>query len=172
VAVANPGLAASMAKEVSTTSRFKAFLSRYFYLCMALVLASLVIAGFSRTVNTNLFHASPPRPFLLWMHGAAFSTWIMFFIAQSALVRSRKVSVHRLLGWFGAGLAAVMVVLGFTIAVVMTRFDSLVLINSANQVYSPESVRLPHRSILCLETGQDGVRDEGLSTRKCCVCSK
>jgi hypothetical protein len=53
--------------------------------------------------------------------------WVVFFIAQSALVRARKVSVHRLLGWFGAGLAAVMVVLGCTIAVVMTRFDSVVL---------------------------------------------
>jgi hypothetical protein len=31
------------------------------------------------------------------------------------------------LGWFGAGLAAVMVVVGFTIAVVMTRFDTFVL---------------------------------------------
>jgi hypothetical protein len=127
VAIGNTGLAASIEKEASTTMRFKTFLSRYFYLCMSLVLAVLVIAGFSRTVNTSLFHASPPRPFLLWMHGAAFSTWIVFFIAQSALVRAHKVSVHRLLGWFGAGLAAVMVVLGFTIAVVMTRFDILVL---------------------------------------------
>jgi hypothetical protein len=42
-------------------------------------------------------------------------------------VRARNVSVHRLLGWFGAGLAAVMVVLGLTIAVVMTRFDTSVL---------------------------------------------
>ena len=102
-------------------------MGRYFYLCMSLVLAALVILGFSRTANANLFHANPPRPLLLWIHGAAFSTWMIFFIAQSALVRTRKVSVHRLLGWFGAGLAAVMVVLGFTIAVVMTRFDTVVL---------------------------------------------
>ena len=127
MAVGNAGLVAGLEKEASTTNHLKTFLSRYFYLCMSLVLAALVILGFSRTVNTNLFHANPPRPLLLWIHGAAFSTWIAFFIAQSTLVRSRKVSVHRLLGWFGAGLAAVMVVLGFTIAVVMTRFDILVL---------------------------------------------
>ena len=94
---------------------------------MSLVLAALVIAGFSRTVNSSLFHANPPRPLLLWIHGAVFSTWIAFFVAQSALVRARKVSIHRSLGWFGAGLAAVMVVLGFRIAVVMTRFDTVVL---------------------------------------------
>jgi hypothetical protein len=107
--------------------QLKTFLSRYFYFCMSLVMAALVLWGFSRTVNANLFHANPPRPLLLWMHGAAFATWIVFFIAQSALVRVRKVSVHRFLGWFGAGLATLMVALGFTIAVVMTRFDIVVL---------------------------------------------
>lgn len=114
-------------KEASTTNQLTIFLSRYFYLCMSLVLAALVILGFSRTVNPNLFRASPPRPQLLWMHGAAFSMWIVFFIAQSALVRARKVGVHRALGWFGAGLASVMVVLGLAVAVVMTRFDTVVL---------------------------------------------
>jgi FtsH-binding integral membrane protein len=64
---------------------------------------------------------------LLWIHGAAFSTWLLFFIAQSSLVRVRKVNVHRFLGWFGAALAAVMTVLGVTISVVMTRFDTAVL---------------------------------------------
>jgi hypothetical protein len=84
---------------------------------MSLVFATLVVWGFSRTVDANLFHAAPPRPFLLWMHGAVFSIWVVFFIAQSGLVRVHKVSVHRLLGWFGAGLATVMVPLGVVIAI-------------------------------------------------------
>jgi hypothetical protein len=127
VAIVNPGLAASIAKPTNAASAFKTFLGRYFYFGMSLVLATLVILGFSRTVNVNLFHGNPPRPLLLWIHGAAFATWIVFLIAQSALVRTRRLSVHRLLGWFGACLATFMVVLGFTIAVVMTRFDALVL---------------------------------------------
>jgi hypothetical protein len=94
VAVGDAGLAARIEKEASTTNQLKTFLSRYFYLFMSLVLAALVILGFSRTVKASLFHANPPRPLLLWMHGAAFSTWLVFFIAQSALVRVRKVSVH------------------------------------------------------------------------------
>jgi hypothetical protein len=123
----NVGLATRLAKEATATSQLKLFLSRYFYFCMSLVMAGLVVWGFSKTVDASLFHAKPPRPLLLWMHGAAFSTWVVFFIAQSALVRVRQVSVHRTLGWFGAGLATVMVGLGFTIAVVMTRFDAYVL---------------------------------------------
>ena len=127
MAIGNAGLAVGIEKEVSATKQLRTFLSRYFYLSMALTMAVLVVWGFSHTVNANLFHANPPRPLLLWVHGAAFSTWVVFFIAQSALVRVRKVRVHRFLGWFGAGLAAVMVALGFTIAVVMARFDSSVL---------------------------------------------
>src|SRR5271165_5906996 len=94
---------------------------------MSLVIAVLVVWGFSHTIYASLLHANPPRPLLLWIHGAAFATWVVFFIVQSALVRVRRVSVHRLLGWFGAGLAAAMVGLGFTVAVVMTRFDTVVL---------------------------------------------
>jgi len=127
VAIGNAGLAARLEKEVNTMQQFKTFLSRYFYFCMSLVMPALVVWGFSRTIDNSLLHANPPRPLLLWIHGAAFATWLVFFTVQSALVRVHKVGVHRFLGWFGAGLAALMVVLGFTIAVVMTRFDIVVL---------------------------------------------
>ena len=127
MAIQDAAFAARIEKERSTTNRLKAFLSRYFYFSMALAMAGLVVWGFSRTVEANLFHAKPQRPVLLWMHGTAFATWMVFFILQSALVRVRKVSVHRLLGWFGAALATVMVVLGFTVSIVMTRFDLSVL---------------------------------------------
>jgi hypothetical protein len=100
---------------------------RYFYVFLSLGVAGIVVAGFSQTVDRNLFHAAPPRPVLLWIHGAAFSGWVVFFILQSTLVRVRKVSVHRTLGWFGAVLGAVMVTLGAVIAVVMGRFDALQL---------------------------------------------
>jgi hypothetical protein len=39
----------------------------------------------------------------------------------------RKVSVHRTLRWFGAALAAAIVVSGFIVSVVMMRFDMTVL---------------------------------------------
>lgn len=127
MATGNAELAVGLEKKIGLMTQLKTFLRRYFYFCMSLVLAGLVVWGFSKTVDANLFHAKPSRPLLLWMHGAAFSTWVVFFIAQSALVRVRRVSVHRALGWFGTGLATAMVGLGFTIAVVMARFDTFVL---------------------------------------------
>jgi len=127
VAIGNTAVAVRIPEKVRPTNQLNMFLSRYFYLCMSLVMAGLVVWGFSRTVDTNLFHANPPRPWLLWMHAAAFSTWVIFFFTQSVLVRVRKVSIHRFLGWFGAALATVMVALGLRVAVVMTRFDTFVL---------------------------------------------
>ncbi len=92
---------------------------------MSLLFATLVVWGFGRTVDHSLIHAAPPRPFLLWIHGTAFASWVVFFIAQSAFVRVQKVNWHRFLGWFGAGLATVMVPLGVAIAIIMARFDTV-----------------------------------------------
>ncbi len=96
---------------------------KYFYFVMSLLVAAIVVWGFSHTVEQNLFHAAPPRPLLLWFHGAAFSGWIAFFIFQSTLVRTHNVKWHRFFGWFGAGLGMVMVPLGVTTSIVMGRFD-------------------------------------------------
>jgi len=103
-------------------SKLQSFLSKYFYFCMSLLIAVVVVYGFGHTVNDNLIHATPPRPFLLWCHGAAFSFWVVFFIVQSGLVRVRKVSIHRTLGWFGLALGIAMVVLGYTTAVTMAKY--------------------------------------------------
>jgi hypothetical protein len=112
---------------VVNTDGLKGWLNRYFYLAMSLLLAALVVTGFSRTINDNLFHPAVPRPFLLWIHGTAFASWVAFFIAQSTLVRIHKVSWHRFMGWFGAGLATIMAPLGIAISVIMARFDTFQL---------------------------------------------
>ena len=116
-----------VARPVPGIAGRNGLIDRYFYFLLSLIAAVVIVAGFSKTVDAGLIHAEPRRPVLLWMHGAAFSAWVVFFILQSGLVRIRRVSLHRLLGWFGAALASVMVVLGCVISVVMFRFDALVL---------------------------------------------
>ena len=100
------------------------FLDRYFYFAMSLVSAAVVVAGFGETVGEKLFHPAIAPPSILWVHGAVFSSWIVFFILQSALVRTRNIKWHRLLGWVGAGLAASMVALGIATAIQMVRFET------------------------------------------------
>ncbi len=125
VNVERVGRAMSPEKKLSamTVTGRNGIVCRYFYFAMSLLLAAIVVAGFSRTINDSLFHAKVPRPFILWIHGACFAGWVVFFICQSTLVRVHKVSWHRSIGWFGAGLATVMVPLGVTTAIIMTRFD-------------------------------------------------
>jgi hypothetical protein len=98
---------------------------RYFYFFMSLVVAGVVVAGFSRTIDHRLIHAVPVRPWVLYLHGIVFFGWVIFFIAQSALVRVRKVAVHRTLGWFGVALGVLIPVVGMWTAVTMDRFEIL-----------------------------------------------
>ena len=79
------------------------FAERYFYFCISLVIAAVVVYGFSHTVDRRLIHANPRPPSLLWVHAFVFTSWVVFYILQSALVRLRKVKLHRTLGWVGAG---------------------------------------------------------------------
>ena len=102
-------------------------LDRYFYLAMSLLAAAVVAWGFGHTVDQSLFHPAVPRPRLLWFHGAVFSAWILFFIFQSALIRTRNIRLHRLMGWFGAGLGSLMVPLGWATAIVMVHFETYAL---------------------------------------------
>jgi len=91
---------------------------------MSLLIAVVIVYGFSNTIDRRLIHANPGPPILLWIHSVVFSSWVGFYILQSALVRIRKVKLHRTLGWVGAALGATMVVLGPWVALVMARFDT------------------------------------------------
>ena len=109
-------------RQVAVPPRGKArsvLLEKYFYFSMSLLIAAVVVYGFSHTVDQDLIHATPPRPWILWLHGFVFSGWLVFFIFQSALVRTHNVKLHRKTGWFGAGLGALIPVLGIATAIVM-----------------------------------------------------
>jgi hypothetical protein len=125
--IGNVSAAAGVGSEANAAKQLKRFLGRYFYFCMALVMGMLAVWGFSRTMDVRLLHAKPAQPVQLWIHAGLFCMWIALFIAQSALVRVRKVGVHRTLGWIGAALAATMVASGFVVSVVMLRFEITVL---------------------------------------------
>jgi hypothetical protein len=110
--------------SVALSFRVARLVEKYFYFVMSLLIAAVIIYGFSHTVDHRLIHANPRPPILLWVHAALFSSWVAFYILQSALVRIRRVKLHRTLGWVGAALGTSMVVIGFWVAVVMARFDT------------------------------------------------
>jgi hypothetical protein len=100
----------------------RAFLARYFYFAMALLLTAIVWYGFSHTIEENLFHPSFARPRVLFIHAAMFGGWMLLFVAQTGLVALfRKRQWHRWLGWLGVAMACAMPVLGTWSAISMTH---------------------------------------------------
>jgi hypothetical protein len=105
-----------------TTERANSW-GQYFYFFMSLLVAATVVYGFSHTIDHNLIHASPLPPFVLYIHAIVFPAWVVFFIVQSALIRSHNVRVHRRLGWFGVALAVAILVVGAWTAISIVRFS-------------------------------------------------
>jgi hypothetical protein len=96
---------------------------RRFYTGMALAMLATVFVGFARSFFLRpLFPAwpSPPEK-IFYVHGAAFTAWILLLLLQTSLVASGRTGLHRRIGWWGAALAAAMVILGVMGALVAAR---------------------------------------------------
>src|SRR3954470_23448155 len=91
--------------------------TRRFYVGMAIAMAITVFVGFSRSYFLKGWYGTPELSRLLHLHGAVFTTWVLFFVAQTALVASGRTYLHRKMGIAGAVLAAVVAVLGTIVAI-------------------------------------------------------
>lgn len=100
----------------------QAHVGRPFYLVMSLIMAAVIVGGFSRTVP-NDFAAHPGLPLLLHVHGAIFTLWVLIFVAQPAFIARGSVALHRKIGWIGAALAAAMLVMGTAATIYAIRYD-------------------------------------------------
>lgn len=87
-------------------------LDKYFFPGMALLMLATVFFGFARSYFLAGVFAAPLPNWLIHLHGAAFSSWILLLITQTSLVAANRVDMHRKLGLFGFSLAFVMVILG------------------------------------------------------------
>jgi hypothetical protein len=88
---------------------------------MAIAIAITVFAGFSRTYFLKAYYGTPQLSVLLHLHGLVFTIWVLFFLAQTTLVAAGKTYIHRRMGVAGAVLAAIVVVLGTTTAILRVK---------------------------------------------------
>ena len=123
-------------------------LDKYFYFFMSLLIAVTVVFGFSRTVDQNLIHATPVRPWILYLHAGVFFGWVVFFVLQSSLVRVKKVAWHRMMGWFGVALGVVIPLLGVSTSIAMGRFNFHVL----HRPEAPAFLLIPLFDMVCFTT--------------------
>jgi uncharacterized membrane protein YozB (DUF420 family) len=92
-----------------------------FFISMSVVILATVVFGFAHTYFLAGVFMAPLPSFLVHVHGAIFSSWIILFIVQTALVANRRIRLHRTLGTAGACLAALMVVVGIAATIAMVR---------------------------------------------------
>jgi hypothetical protein len=79
---------------------------------MAVLLCVVVFIGFSPTYFRAGMMRAPLPNRLLHVHGAVFTTWMIIYLVQSALISARRVALHRSLGIVAFCLTPLMIVLG------------------------------------------------------------
>ena len=113
----------SVARSASAPPRADV-LDRVFYSSMAIAMGLTVLTGFAATYYLPLLARRPVLTLsggaagaLVHIHGVLFTSWIVLFVVQTALVANHRVAWHRRLGAFGAALAAAMVAVGTATAI-------------------------------------------------------
>ncbi len=104
---------------------------RTFYTGIAIAMLFTALVGFSRTYFLGLIsgHATTitgrvPNA-TVHLHALLFMSWLALFIVQTTLIATHRVKVHRKLGYFGAALAAAMIVVGGRTAVEAARLGAV-----------------------------------------------
>jgi hypothetical protein len=93
--------------------------SRGFFLAISLVLIAMVVRGFWPSYFGQIFRGSPDRPWIMHLHGAVFSGWMVLFLLQASLVYARRVRTHRTLGTrIGIAYGALVLGLGLVVTFV------------------------------------------------------
>jgi len=95
---------------------------RWFFVCVALLLAAIVAVGFAPSFFLRSITSAPdkPRPGLpayLILHGVALTSWYLLFAAQTWLAATWRTRLHRSLGVAGAVLAAVVFSLSMMVVI-------------------------------------------------------
>jgi hypothetical protein len=91
---------------------------RPLYLLAAIIFPLIVLAGFARTYYLKGYFATPPLPNLIvQVHGIIMTAWVVRFNVQVTLVAKRRTKLHQRLGILGAGLAALVFIVGIVTAV-------------------------------------------------------
>jgi len=85
---------------------------RYFFPGMAILILGTVFLGFAQSYFLAGIFKAPLASWILHVHGAVFSLWILLLIVQTSLVAADRVDLHRRLGLLGFALACSMIILG------------------------------------------------------------
>lgn len=94
---------------------------RLFFSGMSVAFAVVVFIGFAPTYFLRSLSAQPGLPWIVHVHGALFSAWIMLLLVQTTLVAVKRTHLHRVLGVAGGVLAVSVIPVGYVVAISAAR---------------------------------------------------
>jgi len=94
-----------------------------FYSLIAVAGLAVAVIGFAPTFFIPSLRGEFRAPSIVYVHGAFAFAWVLLFVAQTQLVRLRRLRAHRRLGYVSAGVAGGIVVTGVAVGLWATRRD-------------------------------------------------
>src|SRR5262245_33588799 len=83
-----------------------------FYLGFGIFVIVLSLTGFALAIIDQSRRFAPPTTLVI-VHGATALAWLLLWVTQALLVATRRVDLHRRLGWAGPMMAALLVLFGY-----------------------------------------------------------
>jgi hypothetical protein len=119
------GLTGQYGRIKDTEMANRSAADRFFYVSASLLFVALTAIGFAPFILRGREFGEDPIPehtkIFVIAHGVALLTWIVLFPVQSFLIASKRVKIHRTLGWFAAAVAGIVVTLGICVALTSVR---------------------------------------------------
>src|SRR5690349_7690645 len=95
--------------------------TRRFFVGVAIAVLITVFLGFSHSYFLKAYYGTPELSLLLHIHGLVFTSWVLLYLVQTTLVATGRTDLHRKLGAGGAGLAALLLIVGTTTAIMRAK---------------------------------------------------
>jgi len=98
---------------------------RRLFALVAILFPVIIVIGFAQTYYLKFAFGNRPLPPLVHLHGMLMSAWVIYFITQVWLIRSKNARVHMRIGLAGIPLAIVIIIVGFFTAVAAAKFGAI-----------------------------------------------
>ena len=118
-AIGSPQVSSYTAPVDTPTRRSHPRARRAVFVAITALMIAIVIAGFWPYFSAA-GRSDVPRPWVIHLHAAVYSGWMVLFLTQVMLVWRRRSDVHRRLGRVGIGYGVVVLLLGLVAAIVAT----------------------------------------------------
>lgn len=111
-------------------------IERKLFIGAAIGFPLVVLAGYFKSYYFSALFtdARPIANMLVHAHGIVMSAWVLYFVAQVALIRTRNVKLHMTMGLAGIALAVTVIVVGMA-----TAYDAQLMRGAAPPGVNPHS---------------------------------